>query len=138
MAEVSLTGGSVFSYVWLALLFSAVLVAAGLALARRLTRYAVAGPSMEPALHDGDWLIVDRQAFRRRPPRLGEVVVFRDPPGAPRESVKRVTGQTDPGWYLVEGDNPDHSIDSRQFGPVGRDAILGRAVARYWPSPRRL
>jgi signal peptidase I len=33
------------------------------------------------------------------------------------------------GKYLVLGDNRDHSADSRYFGFVDRDAILGRALA---------
>jgi signal peptidase I len=31
--------------------------------------------------------------------------------------------------YLVMGDNRDDSLDGRMFGPVARDAILGRAMA---------
>ena len=38
--------------------------------------------------------------------------------------------------YLVLGDNRAHSTDSRQFGPLGRDLILGRAWLRCWPPAR--
>jgi type IV secretory pathway protease TraF len=37
------------------------------------------------------------------------------------------------GEYWVEGDNADASTDSREFGPVARRDILGRAWVRYWP-----
>ena len=33
----------------------------GALLARRYTRYCVRGVSMEPAFHDGDFLVVDRE-----------------------------------------------------------------------------
>jgi type IV secretory pathway protease TraF len=33
-------------------------------------------------------------------------------------------------WY-VQGDNLDESTDSRQLGPVERNAILGRVWFRY-------
>ena len=37
------------------------------------------------------------------------------------------------GEYLVLGDNRAHSTDSREFGPIGADRIVGRAWLRYWP-----
>lgn len=38
--------------------------------------------------------------------------------------------------YIVLGDNRPHSSDSREFGPIGKDTIVGRAVVRYWPLSR--
>jgi signal peptidase I len=38
--------------------------------------------------------------------------------------------------YIVFGDNRSHSSDSREFGPVDKDFIIGRALIRYWPAPR--
>lgn len=38
-----------------------------------------------------------------------------------------------PGYVFVLGDNRNHSVDSRELGPVSVDSILGGAVFRFWP-----
>lgn len=38
-----------------------------------------------------------------------------------------------PNQYFVMGDNRPNSMDSRSFGPVPGDRIIGRVFLRYWP-----
>ena len=38
-----------------------------------------------------------------------------------------------PGYYMAFGDNRNYSSDSREFGPVSRSWIVGKAWIRYWP-----
>lgn len=38
--------------------------------------------------------------------------------------------------YFVLGDNRSNSYDSRRFGPIDRDLIVGRAWFRGWPFSR--
>jgi nickel-type superoxide dismutase maturation protease len=90
----------------------------------------VRGPSMAPALSDGDLVLVSRGAR----PYPGAVVLVRWPRRPGQLSVKRAVGRHGNGWWVL-GDNPDGSTDSRQLGTAQAVAVV---VARLWPAPRRL
>ena len=86
----------------------------------------IVGPSMEPALRNGDWWIV-RPARRISP---GHVVAFPHPGRPELLVVKRVVRREGDGWW-VEGDDPGTSEDSRAFGAVPDDSIRGVLWLRY-------
>ena len=115
--------------------------------ARRETwRVAVAEESMAPTLAPGDWLLLDPTCDRW--PRRGAIVVFREPDTGIL-AVKRVAARPgdrvrisagilhlgpDEAWLV--GDNRAVSLDSRRYGPVPLDALVGRAWIRYAPISR--
>jgi signal peptidase I len=118
---------------------------------------AVVEGSMRPTIEPGDWLFVDPTV--RRWPRRGSIVVFREPE-SDILAIKRVAATpgdvvhgvrvTDPAtgrevevtirlipheaWLL--GDDRVGSVDSRRYGPVALERLVGRAWFRYAPLRR--
>jgi signal peptidase I len=156
--------------------------------------FKVEGSSMEPGLHDGQYLLVnkaiyfqvnldtlskflpfihpgdDPKHFLFHGPQRGDVIVFRYPADPSRDFIKRVIGvpgdtveilhgtltvngqavkedyipqgvydmttakQTvPPRQYFVLGDNRNNSSDSRAWGFVPEENIIGQAMLSYWP-----
>ncbi len=110
-------------------------------------RVEVAGESMVPALRPGDWLLVDPTPARW--PRRGALVVIREPE-SDLVVVKRLVGR--PGDRIARDDGPPTllgaaeawlasdapgaGIDSRRYGPVDAERLLGRVAWRYAPRGR--
>jgi signal peptidase I len=128
---------------------TAVLAVGLWAVGTRLRLTTVDGPSMAPGLADGDRVLVRRVPARAL--RRGDVVlVAADRAGGRRWLIKRVAalpgdplpagvgspaaGRVPEGTVAVLGDNPDASIDSRDFGCVPADRVFGRMVRRLPPA----
>lgn len=118
-----------------ALFVASGIVAVWLVGRRWLDVVEVHGRSMEPALFDGDLVLVECLTYGRRVPRRGEVVLAADPRRSARELIKRVVAVRDEGVDL-RGDNRAATTDSFTFGPVPSGRIEWRALVRYWPLQR--
>ena len=55
-----------------------------------LPRFEVVGSSMEPSLHDGQRLIINKAVYFFREPEAGEVVVFQPPNNRRTDYIKRI------------------------------------------------
>jgi signal peptidase I len=116
---------------------------------------AVVESSMRPAIEPGDWLLIDPTVVRW--PRRGTVVLFREPDGetlavkrvaaGPGERVPFADGYLelaeDEAWLIGDAtavetaaDGHGQPIDSRRFGPVPLELLVGRAWFRYAPLRR--
>jgi nickel-type superoxide dismutase maturation protease len=93
-----------------------------------LMRFRVKDRSMEPSIGEGEYVVINRLAYLLRKPRPGDIVVVRHPKEE-RFLIKRIA-EVEAGGFIVVGDNEEYSIDSRQFGPVSRDMIVGKVLFR--------
>jgi signal peptidase I len=108
--------------------------------------FIVSGPSMEPTFNNGDYLIVDELSYRFENPKIGDVVVFRYPLDPSKFFIKRIGGvpgdtvkiegkniTLEAGEYYVLGDNSLQSSDSRIWGTVSKNLLVGKTLLRLWP-----
>lgn len=98
-----------------------------------LARFRVSDTSMIPTLSPGDYVLVNRWAYLLGPPVPGDIVVVRHPMQPGMFLVKRVVSVSEDGGIVIGGDNPDRSVDSRTFGPIARDRIIGKAFVTAKP-----
>jgi signal peptidase I len=62
-------------------------------------------------------------------PFLSEGLIT-DPGDYNQEGVEKTVPE---GEYLCFGDNRPQSRDGREFGPIKRESIIGKAFFKYWP-----
>jgi signal peptidase I len=116
---------------------------------------AVTEASMRPSIEPGDWLLIDPTTAGW--PRRGSVVVFREPDSG-ELAIKRVAGRPgdhvpyaagylrladDEAWLLSDANDAEllaagfgEPVDSRRYGPVPVELLVGRAWFRYAPLTR--
>ena len=85
---------------------------------------------MAPLLLDSDVVFVNIGAYSSTPPQIGDVVVALHPYQRDLQLIKRVTDVTDDGRVFLQSDNPSEGTDSRSFGTISCQRILGRVTAR--------
>lgn len=92
---------------------------------------------MIPAIKNGQMLIVNKISYGLRlplggylarwaEPKEGDVVVFWTPYGD--LAVKRCSKSVDKGGFFASGDNCEASFDSRAYGPVSTNNIVGKVA----------
>ena len=91
----------------------------------RRRAFLVEGESMVPTLKNGDIVLVDPQANFS----IGDVVLAKHPYKSSVMILKRIADK-DNRTLSLAGDNPAESTDSRTFGAVSIESIIGKVVCR--------
>ena len=87
---------------------------------------------MQPTLMAGAEILVDCRPAAIESIEIGDVVYLRHPLDSETYMVKRVVAYDgDKQRYTVYGDNLSQSTDSRSFGAVGRQHVLGRVSCTF-------
>lgn len=87
----------------------------------RRRRVRVVGDSMRPTLTEGQYVLVDPD----RRPEPGQLALANHPDRPDLLVVKRVAAVLDDGRYELRSDNVEAGTDSRTWGPVPAEAVVG-------------
>lgn len=98
----------------------------------------VSGSSMSPTFMPGDWLLIKEIKGRSHPLKVNSVYLINDPERPGIKLLKRVkeievdevVGEKTQFTYWFEGDHPA-STDSRKWGWLNEDQVLGKVLLRY-------
>jgi signal peptidase I len=106
-----------------------------------VTFFQVDGHSMDPTLHNGEVLVVNKLGYDLGAPRKNDIVILYYSGDSSVHYVKRIVGvpnqvvmlegrewKLGSNQYFVAGDNRLHSTDSRAYGPITRSQIIGKVV----------
>jgi signal peptidase I len=85
----------------------------------------ITGDSLTPEYQNGDFVIISKIPFLFGPPSPGDVIAFHQPGYG--LLIKRIQHIRQNGGVDVIGSHPD-SIDSRVFGPVSKESMLGKVI----------
>lgn len=132
--------------------------------------YRIEGSSMEPNFHNGEYLLVNKLAYRLGEYQRGDVIVFKYPGDITKDYIKRVIGLpgdvveiregvlyvneqmidepyatmpmnflneppriVESGTLYVMGDNRPASSDTRDWGLLNQDLVIGQAWLAIFP-----
>ena len=107
---------------------------------RLISRFIVEGESMAPTYKSGDRLLVSSIPLLFSKLYRGDIVIIQHPKDETKEIVKRIIGvagdkiegqEIGEDESYVLGDNKNKSEDSRHFGLVKKNQIIGKVLTKY-------
>ena len=97
----------------------------------RRKRFKVTGRSMLPTLQPGEEILLNPYAYRKSLPRVDEIAVLAHPYYPDTIVVKRIVALDRDGRCFLLGDNQPESTDSRHWGGINYQDLLGRATSIF-------
>lgn len=91
----------------------------------------VRGQSLTPEFQSEDYVLILRSSFPGFSIKTGDVIVFEQPPYG--RLIKQVSQVLDSGQSLEVRGTQISSTDSRNFGPVPKDHVLGKVIWHIKP-----
>lgn len=85
---------------------------------------------MEPTFYEGERVFASALICRVKNPRQGDVVILSHPFRNIR-IIKRIKEVSPDDRYLVASDNSLEGEDSRAFGAIKREQIIGKVLCKY-------
>ncbi|MDJ0845968.1 nickel-type superoxide dismutase maturation protease [Crocosphaera sp.] len=100
-------------------------------LLRLRQRFCVTGNSMFPLLEAGEEVLVDTNAYHHCLPEIGDLVIAWHPQKDNLRIIKRVVIVDEQGNCFLMGENSLESSDSRSFGLVSLQQIIGKVTSKF-------
>lgn len=91
----------------------------------------VRGQSLYPAFQSEDYVLILRLSFPGVKIKVGDIIAFDQPPYG--VLLKRVNKVLEEGRSFDVRGTQISSTDSRNFGPVSRDRVLGKVIWHIKP-----
>lgn len=93
-------------------------------LIRRRSRHVVRGESMEPLLKNGQEVLV----HRKKKVKSGDIAIVAHP-YKKINLIKKIKSTDETGAVEIEGINKNESEDSRTFGKISGNKIIGKVTS---------
>ncbi len=97
-----------------------------LLLTKRQMRFRIEGNSMLPSIKNGDEVLIKPC----KEYQVQDVVLANHPYKKSVKILKRINKKNATGKFFLIGDNLDESSDSRSFGFISQDLIIGKVVSK--------
>ncbi len=78
---------------------------------------------MEPQIKNGNTVLISGIFYLFRKPKVNDIIAFKNFDG--KILIKRIRKEEN-GNFFIQGDNNKDSLDSRNFGMISKDKILGK------------